>query len=117
MTKLIGVPEVLAHLRDVVAKKGADYVYRRETCRYAVSGAPSCIVGHVYARLGLLDKDTQESIVKAKGLHVGKIASLARQVLQTAQEVQDGRYPPFVPRGTWGEALAAAEAESTRASA
>ena len=110
---MIDAPEILEHLRAVVAEKGADYVYRRETCRYAIAGAPSCIVGHVYARLGLLDKATQESISKAKGLHVGKIARLARRVLQAAQEVQDADVPPFV-RGTWGEALAAAENESVR---
>ena len=110
---MIDLPEVLEALRAVVAEKGADYVYPEETCQYAIDGAPACIVGHVYARFGLLDEQTQYSIGKASLLHRYEIARPARLVLQVAQVVQDGEYPPFV-RGTWGEALAAAEAEAVR---
>ena len=115
MTKLIGVPEVLAHLRAVVAEKGADYVYLG-SCVYAIGGQPACIAGHVYVRLGLLDKQTQFSGATAAWLHPDEIAWPARLILQAAQEVQDG-VSPRTERGTWGEALAAAEAEAMQAGA
>ena len=116
MAALIDVPEVLEHLRAVVAEKGADYVYARRVCTYAMAGVPSCIVGHVYARLGLLDDQTQFSDAAAANLHSDEIALPARVLLQAAQEVQDGDVLRF-RRGTWGEALAAAEAEATRVGA
>ena len=116
MTARIGVPEVLEHLRAVVAEKGADYVYAEKECQYAIAGVPSCIVGHVYARLGLLDGRTQSSALRATLLHADDIAEQAMWVLGAAQAVQDGDVPRF-ERGTWGEALAAAEAEATRVGA
>ena len=116
MAEMIGVPEVLAHLRAVVAEKGADYVYRG-SCVYAIDGQPACIVGHVYARLGLLDGRTRRSGVEAGMLHQGAIAMSARSVLRAAQVVQDGDVPPRFGRGTWGEALAAAEAQAAQAGA
>ena len=115
MAGLISVPKVLEHLRAVVAEKGADYVYWGP-CVYAIDGAPACIAGHVYARFGLLDEDTQWSGASAARLHRGAIARSARSVLRAAQVVQDGASPRS-ERGTWGEALAAAEAEATRAGA
>ena len=117
MAELIDVPKVLKHLRAVVAEKGADYVYAEDVCQYAIDGQPACIVGHIYARLGLLDEDTQWSGVGAGVLHQGAIAMPARSVLRAAQEVQDGDVQPRFVRGTWGEALAAAEAEATRVGA
>ena len=105
---MIDAIEVLKHLRAVVAEKGADYVYAEEACQYAIEGAPSCIVGHVYARLGLLDEDTQWSGDRADKLHSSEITAITRKVLRAAQQVQDGDLPPF-ERGMWGEALAAAE--------
>ena len=124
MAGLIGVPEVLAHLRAVVAEKGDDYMYAEAVCQYAIDGQPSCIVGHVYARLGLLDEETQWSDARAGLLHTGAIAMPARWVLLAAQMVQDGAHPRSErgtwgrsERGTWGEALAAAEAEASRAGA
>ena len=99
---MIDLPEVLEHLRAVVAAKGADYVYPESACFYAINGEPACIVGHVYARLGLLDKATQDSGASAWALHESKITSNGRDFLGNAQRVQDAR-------GTWGEALAAAE--------
>ena len=115
MAGLIGVPKVLEHLRAVVAEKGADYVYWGP-CVYAIDGAPACIVGHVYARLGLLDEDTQWSGAGVNLLHRDAIARSARSVLRAAQVVQDGDVSRS-ERGTWGEALAAAEAEATRVGA
>lgn len=53
---MIGQPEVLEALRAVVAEKGLNYVYPEPVCVYAINGKPSCIVGHVYARLGLLSR-------------------------------------------------------------
>lgn len=50
--------ETLAALKEAVAERGEDYVYEAdvvslsEACSYStVSGAPSCIVGEVLARL------------------------------------------------------------------
>ena len=116
MAALIGVQEVLEHLRAVVAEKGADYVYDEEACQYAIDGQPACIVGHVYARFGLLDEETQWSGDRAHKLHISEITAMARRVLRTAQQVQDGDLPPF-ERGMCGEALAAAEAQAAQAGA
>ena len=115
MAALIDAPEVLEHLRAVVAEKGADYIYWG-SCVYAIDDQPACIAGHVYARLGLLDDQTQFSGATAASLHADEIAWQARLILQAAQEVQDG-VSPRSERGTWGEALAAAEAEATRVGA
>ena len=103
---MIDAPEILKHLRAVVADKGLNYVYSEEGCLYAIDGQPACIVGHVYARLGLLDQATCDSGTQAYNLHTSKITLFGRDVLRAAQQVQDG-----VPgeRGTWGEALVAAE--------
>ena len=106
---MIGQPEVLEALRAVVAEKGPNYVYPEPACVYAISRKPSCIVGHVYARFGLLDQATRDSIAPALRLHNDKISCAGRVALDSAQKVQDG--VALGRRGTWGEALAAAEAE------
>ena len=103
---MIDAPEILKHLRAVVAVKGADYVYSEEACRYAINDQPACIVGHVYARLGLLDQATCDSDTQAWSLHTYEITLFGRDVLRAAQQVQDG---VLGERGTWGEALVAAE--------
>ena len=104
---MIDLPEVLEHLRAVVADKGADYVYPEYACFYAISGKPSCIVGHVYARLGLLPLVRRNEV--AWRMFPGLIEAKARFALERAQNVQDGTDPKLQRRGTWGEALAAAE--------
>lgn len=54
MTKLT-TEEVLKALDEAVAERGADYVYERaehgDQCQYSLDGQPSCIVGHVLAKL------------------------------------------------------------------
>ena len=103
---MIDALEILEHLRAVVAAKGADYVYSEETCQYAIDGQPACIAGHVYARLGLLDQATCDSGAEAHHLHAYEITLFGRDVLRAAQQVQDS---VSEKRGTWGEALVAAE--------
>jgi hypothetical protein len=110
---LLDVPDVLADLRAVVAEKGADYVYDREVCVYADGdGCPSCIVGHVLARRGLLTEEVAQTNPVAGELD--GFTRRARQVLERAQELQDGRYDALgevvLERHSWGEALAEAEA-------
>ena len=97
---MIDLPEVLEHLRAVVADKGDDYVYPESSCAYSLDGEPACIVGHVYARLGLLPLARRNAI--AWRMFPDLISEKARSALEAAQRVQDAR-------GTWGEALAAAE--------
>lgn len=53
MTKL-DYDTVVSTLKDLVAEKGEEYVYKSDfdECVYSTpKGAPSCIVGHVIARL------------------------------------------------------------------
>ena len=107
---MIGATEVLKHLRAVVVVKGADYVYPGTgPCHYVVNGKPACIVAYVYDRLGLLDQFTRESGAAAWNLHVDRITLVGRDLLTVAQMVQDGAPIDGIRRGTWGEALAAAE--------
>ena len=96
---MIDLPEVLEHLRAVVADEDADYVYTG-ACVYSLDGEPACIVGHVYARLELLPLARRNGI--AWGMFPDLIGAEARIALEAAQRVQDAR-------GAWGEALAAAE--------
>jgi hypothetical protein len=108
---LIDLPVVLEHLRAVVAEHGAGYVYPEATCDYLYDGAPSCIVGHVLARLDMLDQGVVEDNDSAAWL--GGFTESALAALTVAQEIQDGCYhrdTGRVVRATWGEALAAAEA-------
>jgi hypothetical protein len=49
--------EAVALLNRAVQEKGEDYVYEMPDgidgqCMYVVDGAPSCIIGHVYAYAG-----------------------------------------------------------------
>ena len=104
---MIDLPEVLEHLRAVVAAKGADYVYPESACVYSLDGKPACIVGHVYARLGLLHLVHRNTV--AWEMFQDLISAEARSALETALQVQDGRGYDRTSRGTWGEALAAAE--------
>ena len=104
---MIDLPEVLEHLRAVVADKGADYVYPEASCVYSLGGDPACIVGHVYARLGLLHLVHRN--VVARKMFPDLITTKARSALELAQNVQDGTAPASKGRGTWGDALAAAE--------
>ena len=104
---MIDLPEVLEHLRAVVAEKGADYVYPEAACVYSLGGKPSCIVGHVYARLGLLHLVHRNTV--AQKMFPDRISAKARSALEAAQRVQDGGSYDKTLRGTWGDALAAAE--------
>lgn len=105
---MIDLPEVLEVLRAVVAEKGVGYVYPEIDCVYAIEGSPSCIVGHVYDRFGLLDQATCDSSNRAYALHKDRITEAGRTALDCAQMKQDGR---LGDRGTWGRALAAAEGD------
>lgn len=120
MTNVLTGEGALGVLRLVVFEKGNGYVYPRaedevDTCRNFKDGQPSCIVGHVFARLGV----TYElAVAAAMNGSMGAYSSIrnlgsygwtdwtfspeAQNALTSAQSWQD--------RGsTWGEALAAAE--------
>lgn len=111
--------QVLDALRIVVNGK-EDYVYRSDhyLCEYADNeGNPSCVVGHVvnhldpelFKKLAQREKDTFESPKITRigyDLKDGDKLAFTRGaiiVLGAAQSEQDGS-------GTWGEALAQAEA-------
>jgi len=110
--KTYDVPEVLAALRDVVADKGADYMYPEElknrngNCVYVRDGRPACIVGHVLARLNF--NLLGQSVVRRNGSAgmLDGVTGRAAQALRQAQRTQDSG-------DSWGLALAAAE-EVTR---
>lgn len=59
----VTVETVIKALEEVVAEKGEDYVYPNAgaECLYAIDGEPSCIVGHVIARL---DPETFQQVVE-----------------------------------------------------
>lgn len=117
-------------LEKQVADKGEDYVYPYATCLYFAEektldaeyepvevecGTPLCIVGNVYADLGLTAEDLYfhdyDSVTVSQDGQVGEnlpnpdkvvLTEEAIQVLQTAQIHQDAREP-------WGKALEAAK--------
>lgn len=114
MAELIGTERTLELLAKVVEAKGADYVYpgtAGDTCyNFEVQGAPSCIVGHVLAELGVTKdqaaevrvdgsagvNDTVEALVRNGWKYTFSIGAVA--VLYRAQNVQD-------QRRSWGDAL------------
>ena len=108
-------------LREVVYSKGPDYVYKRVeshglggACVNFHNGEPSCIVGHVFAMLGL----TQEAaeLVGVAGTSIASVSCLylnrsdfeweftdqAVCLLALAQDYQDSAC-------SWGQALEACE--------
>lgn len=124
MSEPITRDDVISALREVVAERGADYLYQAQgrpgNCVYVVTNArgdlePSCIVGHVLYRLGVplsdmngLDSDDAEMLSDTLGLNIDPWAVAC---LQTAQELQDGAVDPAPGHDhSWGAALRAAEA-------
>ncbi len=121
MSELIGTAQALELLDKVVQAKGADYVYPGQPgdlCfNFETDGAPSCIVGHVLADLGLTyERASRLKVVGSSGAHdtvqylvadgfpytfsVGAMCAL-----YVAQTVQD-------QRESWGAALDAARKAS-----
>lgn len=117
MSEVIGTEQVLALLDKVVQAKGADYVYpgtSADKCyNFEPQGAPSCIVGHVLAELGVTRQQAAEfGVDGSAGVHdtVHALAGGgwqymfsvgAMNALHKAQGVQDRR-------DSWGDALDAA---------
>lgn len=113
--KLITLDEVNELLADIVSQVPEDYVYTNEdgnradapgftSCEYAsTSGAPSCLVGHVFHRLGL---PIQHSTFDAAfGLNFGmgtphdkRFTPAAVKRLKIVQWLQDCGHP-------WHEAI------------
>jgi hypothetical protein len=113
---MIRIDEKLALelLRKAVEAQGEDHVDPNaadgRACQYVDNqGAPSCIVGHVMVLAGLSSSElTEEGDVwdLCQNLDHSERAYVTRDaiyVLSAAQELQDNR-------GSWGEALKAAEA-------
>ena len=119
----ITVEQVIATLEEVVAEKGEDYVYPTEAgygeCFYGnEDGSPSCIVGHVLAKL---DPIKYQEFIKFESEENGPFGinengssysfdypnadewgSNIVEILSIAQTHQDNG-------ATWGEALTAAK--------
>lgn len=100
--------EFLHTLRQVVAERGANYVYpeseRLESgaCRYWHNGQPSCMIGHALDVLGLVVPPSLEGL------------SAPYVLYEFGAPVQVGRVAVYVQAaqdlgGSWGEALVAAE--------
>lgn len=108
----------VAILRKVVFEKGADYVYpnRGMACVNFENGQPSCIVGHVFAELGITYEqavrdefsgslNVRESVTlmeNSPNQYDWEFDNLAVSVLSRAQAGQDNG-------NTWGDSLQAAE--------
>lgn len=108
----ITADDTIATLRAVVkGKEGFHYKPPDgDTCVYICGGKPSCLVGHVLYSLGwpverLMDFDSQRSNgIGSLRVCYGDIATQdAVDILEAAQDTQD-------LGGSWGEALAQAEA-------
>jgi hypothetical protein len=102
--------DALALLDFQVERKGPEHVYARTelgTCVNFTGGdveerVPDCIVGHVFADLGLLDRLTRTSGAETANTEADEpFEPAATEYLTTAQIAQD--------RGdTWGAAVDAA---------
>jgi hypothetical protein len=112
VTDLIDYETILRDLDEIV-KGREDYVYRRdhEFCVYKEpGGAPSCLVGHVLARHGLLDAVFEHSTIADPDCQNRDVMDAfthdALQALDVAQSVQDGGLDPHY--NSWGHAVQAA---------
>ena len=123
--RTVNLDEAIQLVRDAVALKGEDYVYEPPkddlyggpTCLYAFDGKPSCIVGHVFAALGVPIKpmeygeNSEEKGIYSFGV-AGDVADrlehdelvgftiAAKDFLRVVQRKQDEFY-------TWSDALQA----------
>ena len=103
-------------MREIVAKKGADFVFT-STCQYFHdNGRPACIVGHLLHALGVKRKDLATegwdggvcSLNEGNGVQEAvehlfpNTDPVVIDALQVAQSLQDRQY-------TWGQALEAFE--------
>ena len=97
--------QVIALLTDIVAEHGEDYIYPDPVCSYLDDeDHPSCIVGHVLARLDLLDLQVVQDNGEAGELaETGLFTAPAVRALRVAQCAQDG--VTARTRETWGKAL------------
>lgn len=114
-TRTVTRDDALDLMRAAVTEKGADYVYPADMmCTYfSEDAAPACIVGHVFARLGLTAEDLQynnegtgvEDAVLGLQVHHPDfhVTDDAIAVMAAAQDAQDSRF-------TWGKALESAVA-------
>lgn len=109
------VDRTLQLLREAVAEKGPDFVYKDLSgtpadsfaeCRYVHGDEPGCLVGNVLFRHGIPLVRMQDFEGEGAGRVVRELVdtyeSPAPSVLVAAQETQDSG-------GTWGEALDNAE--------
>lgn len=113
--------QALDLLRAQVEKKGADYVYTIPEvevegdsffgvdCRYFVDGQPSCIVGHVFADLGVSEQHVLEGSRPTQAApDFVKMEDLKTEaLLVVAQSYQDAGTP-------WGEAVEVAHAKTNK---
>lgn len=104
--------QIQSVLDDLVAEKGADYIYEPpvdkddtpEDCQYLHHGEPGCLVGHLLVRLGE-DEDWLASregecaldVVMHSNLEIEDQTRVAT-FLNQAQSYQDDRIP-------WGRAV------------
>lgn len=142
MREIASVDEALDLLEQVVAEQGADHQAPQYgvdedskytmlipddqvdkdsgTCRYFTpEGKPSCIIGHVLHRLGVapaelepFEGSTSDTLFRGMASSMEDDAVLegtheVSLVLRMAQSIQDRR-------GTWGEALQAAQEQAAR---
>jgi hypothetical protein len=112
----------IASLRKAVEKNGADFIYFQpagRACSYSENGEPSCIVGHVIADLApeLFEKfrASEETDNSGGSFTINNAPRELRAEVEdtfTAAALRTLRYAQMLQdeRGTWGAALAAAEA-------
>lgn len=111
MSEPLGVAEVRALLREIVAEFPDGYAYEgaewrgQQTCVYAFEGKPSCLIGHLFHRLNIEIPEWHQNARVARVVPVfawGVFTNDAVLYMTNVQQSQDARFP-------WAECLKLAD--------
>lgn len=102
MSDPLGVAEVRALLLEIVAEFPDGHYYEPVVwrgdpmCVYSVDGRPSCLIGHLFHRLGVAVPEWHQSARVARvvpGYAGGMFTSDAVVYMSHVQQLQDARMP------------------------
>lgn len=118
MPEIIDAARAMTLLEQVVAGREQFVYYVPMSCRYFDNGKPSCIVGHVLVGAGFVPKNVplhwNTDSIRSTSMIVGlagegfHLTPKAKEILASAQYVQDSADGPSDSLHSWGCALAAA---------
>jgi hypothetical protein len=110
---------VLSTARGIVAEVGDEYTYPLQTCAYIARGRPVCLVGRIFAQLGLdletmhrwdvQQGDSTIAVLIANGVDGGlsSIGPRTAATLAAMQTAQDGGGSAEMPREPWSACVEA----------